>query len=70
MIPLTGELLGVSFDDLREENWPIPQCSIQNRNVYFSVLSEALLDMGQVHCGICETERLYMATQVTSVWRD
>ena len=32
----------------------IPQSTIQNRNVYISVLSGALLDMGQVHCGICE----------------
>ena len=32
----------------------IPQCSIQNRNVYISVLNGALWDMEQVHAGICE----------------
>ena len=32
----------------------IPQCTIQNRNVHISVLYGTLLDMGQVHCGICE----------------
>ena len=32
----------------------IPQCTIQNRNVYISVLNGALWDMEQVHCGICE----------------
>ena len=32
----------------------IPQCSIQNRNVYISVLNGALWDMGQVDCGIGE----------------
>ena len=33
----------------------IPQYTIQNRNVYISVLNCVLWDMGQVHCGICET---------------
>ena len=33
----------------------IPQYSIKNRNVHISVLNEeALLDMEQVHSGICE----------------
>ena len=32
----------------------IPQCTIQNKNVRFSVLNDALWDMRQVHCGICE----------------
>ena len=32
----------------------IPQCTIQNGNVHISVLNGALLDMEQVHCGICE----------------
>ena len=31
-----------------------PQCNIQNKNVHISVLNSALLDMKQVHCGICE----------------
>ena len=33
----------------------IPQCTIQNRNVHIFVLNGALWDMGQEHCGICET---------------
>ena len=33
----------------------IPRYTIQNRNVYISVLNCVLWDMGQVHCGICET---------------
>ena len=32
----------------------IPQCTIQNRNVYISVLNGALWDIEQVHCDICE----------------
>ena len=32
----------------------IPQCSIQNRNVHISVLTEALWDIEEVHYGICE----------------
>ena len=32
----------------------IPQCTIQNRNVHISVLNDALWDMEQMHCGICE----------------
>ena len=32
----------------------IPQCSIQNRTVYIYILNGALLDMEQVHSGICE----------------
>ena len=32
----------------------IPQCSIQDRNVHISVLNGALLDVEQVHSGICE----------------
>ena len=32
----------------------IPQCSIQNRNVYISVLNGALWGMEQVHSGIYE----------------
>ena len=32
----------------------IPQCTIQNRNVYISVLNGALWDMELLHCGICE----------------
>ena len=36
----------------------IPQCTIQNRNVHISVLNGALWDMGQVHCGICESGQL------------
>ena len=32
----------------------IPQCTIQNRNVYISVLYSALWDLEQVHWGICE----------------
>ena len=38
----------------------IPQCTIQNKNVPISVLNSALLDMGQVHCGICEFGLLWM----------
>ena len=34
---------------------PNPQCTIQNKNVQISVMNGALWDMGQVHCGICET---------------
>ena len=30
----------------------IPQCTIQNRNVYISVLNGALWDMGQMHVGV------------------
>ena len=33
----------------------IPQCTTQNKNVHISVLSDALQDVEQVHCGICET---------------
>ena len=48
----------------------IPQSSIQNRNVYISVLNGALWDMEQVHSGIgelaqfsgCETFRLLHVT--------
>ena len=32
----------------------IPQYTIQNRNMYISVLNDALSDTEQVHCGICE----------------
>ena len=32
----------------------IPQCTIHNRNVHISVLNDALCNMGQMHCGICE----------------
>ena len=32
----------------------IPQCTIQNRNVYISVLTDVLWDIDQVHCGVCE----------------
>ena len=32
----------------------IPQCTIQNRNVPISVLNDALWDMEQLQCGICE----------------
>ena len=32
----------------------IPQCIIQDRNVYTLVLNGALRYMGQVRCGICE----------------
>ena len=32
----------------------IPQCSIQNRSVYISVLNGALWHMEEVHHGICE----------------
>ena len=32
----------------------ILQCTIQNKNVHISVLNDALWDMEQVHCGICE----------------
>ena len=32
----------------------IPQCTIQNRNVHISVLNDALWDIEQVHCEICE----------------
>ena len=35
----------------------IPQCTIQNRNVYISV-TNALWDMELVHCGICEIGQL------------
>ena len=31
-----------------------PECTIQNRNVHISVMNVALLDMEQVHPGICE----------------
>ena len=31
-----------------------PQCTIQNRNVYISVLNGAFWAMEQVQCGICE----------------
>ena len=41
----------------------IPQCTIQNRNVFIAVLNSALWDMGQVHCGICEIG-LYHSTAV------
>ena len=37
-----------------------PQCTIQNRNVYISVLNGALLDMAKVHCGICEIGLLFI----------
>ena len=30
------------------------QCTIQNSNVYISVLNGALWNMRQAHCGICE----------------
>ena len=30
------------------------KCTIQNKNVHIYVLTGALWDMGQVHCGICE----------------
>ena len=36
----------------------IPQCTIQNRNVYISVTNGALWDMELVHCGICEIGQL------------
>ena len=35
-----------------------PQSIIQKRNVYISVLNDALWDMGQVHCGIYEIYRI------------
>ena len=36
----------------------IPKCSIQNRNVYISVLNGALWDMEQVYSGISELGQL------------
>ena len=32
----------------------IPQCNIQNRRVYISVLNDALWYVEPVHCAICE----------------
>ena len=40
----------------------IPQYTIQNRNVYISVLNGAL-DMGQVHWGIDELDQLQLLPQ-------
>ena len=37
----------------------IPQCIIQNRNVHISVLNDALWDMEQMHCEICELGQLF-----------
>ena len=42
------------FTNPRMHLFHIPQCSIQNRNVYISVLNGAFWDMEQVHSGICE----------------
>ena len=36
----------------------IQQCTIQNRNVYISVLNGAVWDMGQMHGGICAIDLL------------
>ena len=37
----------------------IPQYTIQNRNVHISVQNGVLWDMGQMHCGICQTGLLF-----------
>ena len=37
----------------------IPQCPIQNRNMYISVLNGALWEIEQVHSGICEVGQLF-----------
>ena len=48
----------------------IPQCPIQNRNVHISVLKDdALLDMEQVHCGICELGQLILVDMGTIIWQ-
>ena len=44
----------------------IPQCTSQNRNMQISVLNGALLDMEQVHCGICEFGQLTQAITWTN----
>ena len=35
------------------------QCTIQNSNVYISVLNGALWNMRQAHCGICELAQYF-----------
>ena len=37
---------------------PYPQCTIQSKNAHISALNDALWDMKQVHCGICELGQL------------
>ena len=47
----------------------IPQCSIQNRNGYISILNGALWDMEQVHSGICEIDLYKMADILLTIFR-
>ena len=50
---------------------PYAQCSIQNRNMYTSVLNEALWNVEQVHSGICEIGMLYdcpRASELCPYW--
>ena len=47
-----------NFANPRMYMFPIPQCSIQNRNVHIYVLHGALWDMEQGQPGICELGQL------------
>ena len=46
-----------------------PQCTIQNKNVYISVLNGALWDIGQVHCGnwnrsiVCDMDNFFFVVE-------
>ena len=56
------------FTNPRMHLFHIPQCSIQNRNVYISVLNGALWDMEQVQSGICEIGPLLLNVEMISPW--
>ena len=59
MIHTTNYTHGSSgFTNPRMHLFHIPQCFIQNRSVYISVLNEALWDMEQVRSEICKLGQL------------
>ena len=54
LVDFYRECLGLKLKNPTMHLFHIPQYT-QNRNVHISVLNGVVWDMGQVHCGICET---------------